>query len=58
MALADLHGGFIVNGSCAHALLDLSGHGQEGLFDVGSILGGGFKEGDSKAVGKLLSNEP
>lgn len=39
LSLADLHGGFVVNGGCAHALLDLPGHGQESLLDVGCVLG-------------------
>lgn len=54
MALTDLHGGLVVDSGRAHPLLDLSGHGQESLFDVGRILCGGFQEGDSKAVGELL----
>ena len=54
LALADLDGGLVVHRGSAHTLLDLPGHGQEGLFDVVRALGGGFEEGDSKAIGKLL----
>lgn len=57
LALADLDGGLVVDGRSAHSLLDLSGHGQESLLDVGSALGGGLKEGDSKAVGEFLQDE-
>lgn len=39
-----------------HALLDLSGHGQESLLDVGSVLSRGLEERDAKAVGELLQN--
>lgn len=56
LALADLDGGLVVDGRSAHSLLDLSGHGQESLLDVGSALGGGLKEGDSKAVGEFLGD--
>jgi hypothetical protein len=44
----------VVDGVRAHALLDLSGHGQESLFDVRGALCGGLEEGDSEAVGELL----
>lgn len=55
LALADLDAGFRVVGSCgAHALLDLSGHGQEGLFDIAGVLGRGLEEWDAQAVGEFL----
>lgn len=38
LALADLHGGLVVDGGGSHALLDLSCHCQEGLFDVRGVL--------------------
>lgn len=38
----------------AHPLLDLPGHGQEGLFDIAGVLGGGLEEWDSEAVGEFL----
>jgi len=43
-----------VRGCGSHALLDLAGHGEESLFDVGSALRGGLKEGDAKAVCEFL----
>lgn len=55
LALADLHARLGVVSRCgAHALLDLAGHGQEGLLDVAGVLCGGLEEGDSEAVGELL----
>jgi len=54
LALTNLHGRLVVDGSRTHALLDLSCHRQESLLYVGSVLGGSLEEGDSKAVGKLL----
>ena len=54
LALADLHGGLVVDGGVAHALLDLAGHGEESLLDVAGVLGGGLEEGDSEAVCELL----
>jgi hypothetical protein len=54
LALTDLHGGLVVNGGVAHALLDLAGHGEESLFDVAGVLGGGLEEGDAEAVCELL----
>lgn len=38
LALSDGHCGLIVDGCGAHALLDLAGHGQESLLDVGGAL--------------------
>ena len=37
-----------------HTLLDLAGHGQESLLNVGGVLGRGLEEGDAQAVGELL----
>ena len=42
LALADLHGGLVVDGGVAHALLDLAGHGKESLLNVGGALCGGL----------------
>ena len=53
--MADLDTGLgVVCRRGAHALLDLAGHGQEGLFDVAGILGGRLEEWDAQAVGELL----
>jgi hypothetical protein len=57
LALADLHSWLVVYGRGAHALLDLSGHCQESLLDVGSVLGRGFQERDSKAIGEFLKSK-
>jgi len=54
LALADLHGGLVVDGGVTHALLDLAGHGEESLLDVAGVLGGGLEEGNSEAVCELL----
>jgi hypothetical protein len=54
LALADLHGGLVVDGGVTHALLDLAGHGEESLLDVAGVLGGGLEEGDAEAVCELL----
>lgn len=55
MSGSDLHGGFrVVRGRAAHALLDLAGHGQEGLLDVAGVLRRGLEEGDAQAVSELL----
>jgi hypothetical protein len=35
-------------------VLDLLGHGQEGLFDIGCVLGRGLEEGDAELVRKGL----
>ena len=47
LALADLDCGLVVDGGVAHALLDLAGHGEEGLLDVARVLGRRFEEGDA-----------
>lgn len=55
MSGADLNARLGVRGRLgSHALLDLSGHGQERLFDVGSVLGRSLEERDAKAVSELL----
>lgn len=54
LALTNLHSGLVVDSGRSHALLNLSGHRQECLLDVGCVLGRGLKERNSKAVGKLL----
>ena len=55
MALADLHARLgVVGCGGSHALLDLAGHGQEGLFNVAGVLGGGLEEGDAEAVSEFL----
>ena len=36
------------------ALLDLGGHGHEGLLDVGGALGGGLDECDAQGVSEFL----
>lgn len=41
LALSDLHAGLgVVGRRSTHALLDLAGHGEEGLLDVAGILCG------------------
>lgn len=58
VARADLNTRLGVGGGLrAHALLDLPGHGQESLLDVGSVLGRGLEERDAEAVSKLLENK-
>lgn len=47
LALSNLHSRLVVDGCRAHSFLDLSRHGQEGLLDVGSVLGGGLEEWDA-----------
>ena len=54
LALADLHSRLVVDRRGAHPFLYLPGHGQEGLLDVGRVLGGGLEERYAEAVGKLL----
>jgi hypothetical protein len=43
-----------VGGCGSHALLDLAGHGQESLLDVGGALCGRLEEGNAEAVCELL----
>lgn len=54
LALADLHSGLVVDGGGPHALLDLSCHRQESLFDIRGVFGGSLKERDSQTIGKFL----
>ena len=56
MTRCDIDIGFRVVSSdaAAHALLDLAGHGQEGLLDVAGVLGRRLEEGDAEAVGEFL----
>ena len=56
MAGGDVDVGLRVVGgnAAAHALLDLAGHGQEGLLDVAGVLGRRLEEGDAEAVGEFL----
>ena len=49
VAGANLDTGLGVGGGLrAHALLDLSRHGQESLLDVGGVLGRGLEEWDAE----------
>jgi hypothetical protein len=54
LSCADLYRGLVVSGRRAHPLLDLAGHGEEGLLDVASVLGRGLQEWDAKAVSEFL----
>jgi hypothetical protein len=54
LALPDRDCGLGVGGCGTHALLDLAGHGEESLLDVGGALCGGLEEGDAEAVCELL----
>ena len=54
LALPDGDCGLGVGGCGSHALLDLAGHGQESLLDVGGALCGGLEEWDAKAVCEFL----
>lgn len=54
LSCSDLYCGFVVRCGSTHALLDLAGHGQESLLDVGGVLGGGLEEGDAEAVSEFL----
>lgn len=57
LALTDLHTRLgVVGCGGAHALLDLTGHGQESLLDVAGVLGRGLEEGDTQAVGEFLGH--
>lgn len=38
LTLSDLDGRFVVDGCGAHSLFNLSGHGQEGLFDIRGVF--------------------
>ena len=52
--LTDLDGRLVVDGGVSHALLDLAGHGQEGLLDVGCVLGRCLEEWNAEAVSEFL----
>jgi hypothetical protein len=54
LALPDGHCGLGVGGCSTHALLDLAGHGEESLLDIGGALCGGLEEGDAETVCELL----
>jgi hypothetical protein len=54
LTLTNRNGRLGVGGGGAHALLDLAGHGQEGLLDVGSALCGGLEEWNAEAVCEFL----
>jgi len=54
LALSNGHCGLVVDCRCAHALLDLTGHGQESLFDICGALCRGLEEGNTEAVCELL----
>jgi len=54
LSLSDGDGGLGVCGRGTHALLDLAGHGQEGLLDIGGALGRRLKEWDAETVCEFL----
>lgn len=57
LAGADLDGRFrVAGGGGTHALLDLTGHGQESLLDIAGVLGRRLEEGNSQAISKLLGD--
>jgi hypothetical protein len=51
---AHLHATLGGRRSAGHAGLDLGSHRNEGLLDVGGILGGRFQKRDAKAVSEFL----
>lgn len=55
LSARDLDGWLVIGGGRAHALLDLAGHGQESLLDVGGVLGGGLKEWDTEVISEVLN---
>jgi hypothetical protein len=55
LPLSDVDLLLVLAGRGSHALLDLTGHCEESLFDVGCILGRGFEKWDPKAVSEFLS---
>jgi len=57
LTLADLHRWLVVDGRSSHSLLDLSGHCQESLFDIRSILRRGFEKRNADTVGELLQGK-
>lgn len=42
------------NGRSTHTILDLLGHGHEGLFDVGGALGRSLQEGNRQLISEFL----
>src|SRR5690242_15823471 len=56
LALPDGDCGLGVGGCGTHALLDLAGHGQEGLLDVGGALCRRLEEGNAEAVCEFLGS--
>lgn len=54
LTLPNLHCWLVVHRCCTHALLDLAGHGEEGLFNVVCVLRGCLEKWDAEAVGKFL----
>lgn len=54
LALANVHGGLVVDSGVAHAFLDLAGHGQESLLDIGCVLGRCLEEWDAEGIGEFL----
>jgi hypothetical protein len=54
LSLSDGHSGLVVDGCGTHALLNLAGHGQERLLNIGCTLRRRFQEGNAKAVRKFL----
>lgn len=54
-SLSDRYGGLVVDGRRTHTFLDLSGHGQESLLNVGGALCRSLQEGYAKAVCEFLT---
>ena len=54
LTLPDINSGLVVDGGGSHAFLDLAGHGQKGLFDIGGVFCGRLEERDSKAISEFL----
>ena len=48
LARTNVDSGLVVDGGVAHTFLDLAGHGQESLLDVGCVLGRGLEEWDAE----------
>lgn len=54
MASANVDRGLVVDRGVAHTLLDLTGHGQESLLDVGGVLCRSLQEWNAERISKLL----
>ena len=54
LTLANLNCRFVVHCCCSHSFLNLPGHGQECLLNVGCALGRSLQEWDPKAIGEFL----